>query len=164
MRLFADDFSLYHSINSPVDCQNRQKDLDALTKWEKDWQMSFNVDKCHTNCFSSNKSNLGTAHVLDNHVLTKVHDHSYLSVILSEDPKWSEHIAHMTSSAKQTLGIIRRNFRNVSVDCKSKFCNSLVRPKIKYANCAWYPYSQEDIHRLDMIQRSAARLWFSNYS
>ena len=45
MRLFADDFSLYHSINSPVDCQNGQKDLDALTKWEKDWQMSFNVDK-----------------------------------------------------------------------------------------------------------------------
>ena len=31
--------------NSPVDCQNIQKDLDPLTKWEKDGQMSFNVDK-----------------------------------------------------------------------------------------------------------------------
>ena len=30
---------------SPVDCQNIQKDLDALTKWEKDEQMLFNVDK-----------------------------------------------------------------------------------------------------------------------
>ena len=45
MRLFADDCFLYCRINSPVDCQNIQKDLDALTKWEKDWQMSFNVDK-----------------------------------------------------------------------------------------------------------------------
>ena len=73
----------------------------------------------------------------------------------------------ITSSAKQTLGIIRRNFRNVSVDCKSKLYNSLVRPKIEYANSAWYPYLKKDIHktvhRLDMIQHSAARLCFNNY-
>ena len=43
--MFADDCFLYCRINSPVDCQNIQKDLDALTKWEKDWQMLFNVDK-----------------------------------------------------------------------------------------------------------------------
>ena len=34
--IFVDDCFLYHSINSPVDCQNIQKDLDALTKREKD--------------------------------------------------------------------------------------------------------------------------------
>ena len=27
---------IYRSINSLVGCQNIQKDLDALTKWEKD--------------------------------------------------------------------------------------------------------------------------------
>ena len=155
---------LYCSINSPVDCQNIQKDLDAFTKWEKDWQMSFNVDKCHTSYFSTKKSNLDTTYVLNNHVLTKVHHHSYLGVILSEDLKWSEHIVYMTSSTKQTLGITGRNFRNVSVDCKSKLYHSLVRPKIEYANSAWYPYLQKDIHHPDMIQRSAARLCFKNYS
>ena len=70
----------------------------------------------------------------------------------------------ITSSAKQTLGIIRRNFRNVSVDCKSKLYNSLVRPKIEYANSAWYPYLKKHMHHLDMIQHSAARLCFNNYS
>ena len=59
------------------------------------------------------------------------------------------------------FGIIKRNLRNVSVDCKSKLYHSLVRPKIEYANSA---YLQKDIHRLDMIQRSAARLCFNNYS
>ena len=47
-RLFADDCFLYCIIDSPVEYQNIQKDLDTLTKWEKDWQMSFNIDKCHT--------------------------------------------------------------------------------------------------------------------
>ena len=83
--MFVDDCFLYRSINSPVDCQNIQKDLDMLTKWEKDWQMSFNIDKCLTICFSTKKSNLDTTYVLNNHVLTKVHHHSYLGVILSED-------------------------------------------------------------------------------
>ena len=86
------------------------------------------------------------------YVLTQVHHHSYLGVILSKDLKWSEYIVKIiTSSAKQTLGIIRRNFRNVSVDCKSKIYNGLVRPKIEYANSAWYPYLQKDILYIALI-------------
>ena len=38
-----------------------------------------------------------------------------------------------------------------------------LQPKIEYANSAWYPYLKKDIHRLDMIQHSAARLCFNNY-
>ena len=87
---------------SPVDCQNIQKDLDTLTKWEKDWQMSFNDDKCLTICFSTKKSNLDTTYVLNNHVLTQVHHHSYLGVILCEDLKWSEHIVHNYNIKCQT--------------------------------------------------------------
>ena len=98
----ADDCFLYCRINSPVDYQNIQKDLDALTKWEKDWQMSFNVDKCHIICFSTEKSNLGTTYVLNNHVLTQVHHHSYLGVILSKDLTWSEHIVHNYNIKCQT--------------------------------------------------------------
>ena len=93
MRLFADYGCLYRCINSPVDCQNIQRDLDAL--WEKDWQTLFNVDKCHTICFSTKKSNLDTTYVLNNHVLTKVHHHSYLRVILSEDLQSIMRIWHL---------------------------------------------------------------------
>ena len=64
--LFADGCFLFCSIDSPVDCQNIQKDLDTLTKWEKGWQMSFNVDKCHTWSASPlKKSNLDATYVLN---------------------------------------------------------------------------------------------------
>ena len=66
----------------------------------------------------------------------------------------------ITSSAKQTLGIIRRNFRNVSVDCKSKIYNGLVRPKIEYANSAWYPYLQKDILYIALIWSNIQQLGF----
>ena len=95
--------------------------------------------KCHSmliNAIPATSPLKNLIYILNNHVLTKVHHHSYLGVILSEDLKWSEHIVYMTSSTNRTLGIIGRNFRNVSVDCKSKLYHSLVRPKIEYANSA----------------------------
>ena len=48
VRLFADDCVLYRNIESPTDCQILQDDLNRLAQWEADWQMKFNVAKCHS--------------------------------------------------------------------------------------------------------------------
>ena len=90
-------------------------------------------------------------------------NNSYLGILLSEDLKWANHIAQTTSGAYQTLGVIRRNFRTASAECKAKLYCSLVRPILEYANSAWYPYLQKDKRRLDMVQRSAARICYNNY-
>ena len=44
--LFADDCVLFREINNQLHSQELQKDLDEVTKWEHDWQMNFNPDKC----------------------------------------------------------------------------------------------------------------------
>ena len=115
-------------------------------------------------CISTGRHvELDHSYTLNSHTLERVHHHSYLGVSLSEDLKWASHVAHVTSSANQTLGIIRRNFRTASVECKSQLYCSLVRPKLEYAISAWYPYLQKDKHQLDMVQRSAARVCYNNY-
>ena len=48
VRLIADDCVLYRNINSLTDCQILQEDLNSLAQWETDWQMKFNVAKCHS--------------------------------------------------------------------------------------------------------------------
>ena len=48
VRLFADDCVLNRNIKSPMECQILQDDLNSLAKWEMDWQMKFNVSKCHS--------------------------------------------------------------------------------------------------------------------
>ena len=62
------------------------------------------------------------------------------------------------------MGVIRRNFKACSVDVKSRLYQSLIKPKLTYGSAAWYPSTEEKEHLLDMIQRSAARLCFSDYS
>ena len=146
------------------DSLSLQNDLIALSKWEKDWQMAFNIEKCNTTCISTGKMvNPGYHYTLNNYPLERVHHHSYLGVLLLEDLKWASHIAQTTSGAYQTLGVIRRNFRAASAECKSKLYCSLVRPKLEYANSVWYPYLQKDKLPLDMVQRSAARICYNNY-
>ena len=48
VRLFMDDCVLYRNIHSLQDCLILQEDLDSLGVWEADWQMKFNVAKCHS--------------------------------------------------------------------------------------------------------------------
>ena len=47
IRLIADDCLLYRTINDIGDSLSLQNDLIALSKWEKDWQMAFIIEKCH---------------------------------------------------------------------------------------------------------------------
>ena len=60
VRLFANDCVLYRNIKSPIDCQILQVDLNSLAQWETDWQMKFNVAKCH--------SMRVTRHLPENHI------------------------------------------------------------------------------------------------
>ena len=61
VHLFADDCVLYRNIEYPIDCQILQDDLNSLSQWETDWQMKFNVAKCH--------SMRVTWHLPDRHIL-----------------------------------------------------------------------------------------------
>ena len=45
-RLFAYDSLVYRIIRTEEDQALLQKDLDKLQKWERDWLMQFNPDKC----------------------------------------------------------------------------------------------------------------------
>ncbi len=44
--LFVDDCLLYHILSSAEDAAKLQQDLTNLQKWEDDWLISFNPDKC----------------------------------------------------------------------------------------------------------------------
>ena len=162
--LFADDALIYREINSEMDPQTLQKDLDALSKWGVDWQMAFNTDKCFTMHFTSKKSPNITPYKLCNNTLQVTSSHPYLGITFSSDLKWNSHINNITKSSKKVLGVIRRNFKACTVDVKSRLYLSLVQPKLEYGTTAWYPSTQKEKHQLDMVQRAAARMCLTDYS
>ena len=55
------------------------------------------------------------------------------------------------------LGFLRRNLRICSSKTKELAYKSLVRPIVEYASCVWDPYTNQDVDKIERIQRRAAR-------
>lgn len=46
IRLFADDCIIYHEINSSEDHIALNSELESVSKWCAEWQMTLNINKC----------------------------------------------------------------------------------------------------------------------
>lgn len=60
--LFADDCILYNRVQFMEDSERLQQDLDALVKWEGDWQMSFNSSNCFSMRITRRRNQDGALH------------------------------------------------------------------------------------------------------
>ena len=111
VRLFADDCVLYRNIHSLQDCLILQKDLDSLGLWEADWQMKFNVAKCHSMRVTRHYSHKQIIHdyTLHQQTLENVQSAKYLGITITENMDWGQHISDISSKATKTLGFLRRN-------------------------------------------------------
>ena len=160
VRLFADDCLLYRQINDISDQIKLQKDLESLENWAEDWGMSFNARKCY---IMSIKNKAPYFYKLKDHILETVTSIPYLGVTISDDLKWNQHVGSITKKASSTLGFMRRNLRSCPKECRKAAYFSLVRSKLEYAATVWDPYYQQDIDRLENIQRRAARFISNDY-
>ena len=75
----------------------------------------------------------------------------------------NQHINNITNKANSILGLLRRNLRIPSQTIKTHAYQSLVRPHLEYASTVWDPHTQKNIHKLDMVQRRAARYTCNRY-
>ena len=71
--------------------------------------------------------------------------------------KWSEHINNITKKANQTLGCLKSNIQVHNKDLKSTAYKTLVRPKLEYASTVGSPHTDQDIYKLESVQRRATR-------
>ena len=163
VRLFADDTAVYLTVGSSDDKDILQADLDTLQIWERAWDMEFNPSKCQVLNISKSKP-LNTQYTLHGQVLESTNTAKYLGVTLSKDLSWNEHINSITAKANRTLGFVKRNVKTKNEKVKELAYKTLVRPQVEYASPVWSPHTKENINKIEMIQRRAARWVKYNFS
>ena len=101
----------YTGMSTPIDCQILQDDLNSLAKWEMDWQMKFNVSKCHSMRVTRlhPSRHIEFNYTLHQQTLEQVPSAKYLGLTITDDPDWGQHISEITCKATKTLGFLRRN-------------------------------------------------------
>jgi ribonuclease P/MRP protein subunit RPP40 len=162
-RLFADDCVIYRTVKSDEDCRSLQLDLAQLEKWEKEWCMQFNADKCSTITITRKRNKLDFRYILHNQELEQVDSATYLGVELQSDLTWSKHINKTTMKANRQLSFLKRNIPIKNTKLKETAYKGLVRPILEYCAPVWDPHHAKYIHQLEMVQRRAARFALGRY-
>ena len=103
---------LYATIRTEQDCNQLQKDLDALGKWADDWKMVFNPQKCEFLRIANKKHTILAQYNIQNKPIKEVNHAKYLGVTISQNLSWSEHTKQITSKANRTKGFLQRNLHN----------------------------------------------------
>jgi hypothetical protein len=163
VRLFADDTIVYIALKPSSNSNVLQQDLDKLAIWEKEWDMEFHPQKCQIIPITRNKNPIINKYTLNSHILETTKNAKYLGVTLTSDLSWNQHIDNITKKANRTLGFVRRNVRVSSQHIKTQAYFTLVRPLLEYASPVWDPYTQQNINKIEMVQRRAARYVCNRY-
>ena len=61
------------------------------------------------------------------------------------------------------LGFLQRNLRINNQDTKASAYFTLVRPNLEYCSTVWSPYTSQAKHKIEMVQRRAARYATNRY-
>ena len=122
-------------------------DITALEKWTEDWQIEFNVDKCSEMHLGSN--NIEKEYKMNTNIIKKVKEEKDLGVLVDSKLQFKQHIDNVCNNANKTLGIIKRNFKNLSRKSFVLLYKALVRSKLEYANAIWSPMFKEDVNKIE---------------
>ena len=137
VRLFADDCVFYRNKKSPIDCQNLQDDPNSLAQWETDWQMKFNVAKCHSMRVTQHlpENQIQFEYSLHQQKLEQVQSAKYLGITITDKLDWVNmfqkfrvHVSEISCKASKTMGFLRRNLSLTPRHTKEIAYKTLVRP------------------------------------
>ena len=124
--------------------------------------MEFYPQKCSILPITRSSSPQTNRYQLHGHILNTETDSKYLGITINSKLSWNNHIGNVCTKANSSIGFLRRNVQ-ISQHIKSNVYKTLVRPQVEYAAAVWDPYTWENIDKLEMVQRRAARYVCNNY-
>ena len=150
---FADDTKWAMVVECEEDRAIFQQGLDRLMEWSIEWQMLFNVDKCHI-IHAGHKNNL-FEYSMGGRVLEEVDYEKDVGVLLHKSFRPSMQCAKAAKKANSVLGQLSRGVSYRDKDTFMGLFTTYVRPHLEYCSQAWSPWTQGDKEVLEAVQKRA---------
>ena len=131
--------------------------------------MAFTPEKCNevrvtrSGTRSRNPISANYSFSLKGHTFKMEDSTRYLGAELQSNMSWNRPMDQTVEKANSTLGILRRNLRVSNEGTKSAAYFSRVRPILEYSSTTWSRYTKGYIHKIEMVQRRAARYVTNRY-
>jgi len=159
--LFADDAKLFRHIVTCNDNQSLQEGIDALQYWSQQWLLKLNVSKCNVLSFGRQVDKSYSYSISQNNqtiALQRNDSFRDLGVVIDEKLTFRDHIHDKIHKAYSMIGIIKRNFKYLTISSFVLLYKSMVRSHLDYCSSVWVPYKKGDIELLEKVQKRATKL------
>ena len=113
--------------------------LDSLAEWSADWQMLFNVDKCHF--IHAGRKNPEFVYDWGGGQLEVSDEEKDVGVMVTKTLKPSLQCARAAKKANQVLGQMARSITYRDKFTFTRLYKVYVRPHLQYCSSAWSPYT-----------------------
>ncbi|MCG8113232.1 MAG: reverse transcriptase domain-containing protein, partial [Candidatus Thiodiazotropha taylori] len=160
IRLFADDTSLYITVECPnVAAQLLNTDLQTISNWADDWLVNFNANKTLSMIISRRtQPQLHPPLVMNGTLLQETNCHKHLGLTFSSSCNWSDHVKIISEKAWSRLNLLRALKFRISRKSLSKMYMAYVLPLLEYCDSVWDNCPTESKKQLDVIHIEAARI------
>jgi len=160
--MYADDLKIFKVIETSVDSEDLQADLNALVVYCQTHRLNLNLNKCNQITFSRLRSSELFQYYLDSHPLAIVTEIKDLGILLDCKLTFESHVVNIVKAAYKSLGFVKRITQEFK-DKKSVMAlyNSLVRSRLEYAAVVWNPQYYKYIHMIEAVQKRYIK--FVNY-
>lgn len=159
--MYADDTKIYNCIpkNEPPGSVI-QEDLHKLYDWSSRWLLKFNAEKSKQLCIHNQRTQITfpERYLGDSGKgLERIEEEKDLGVIVDSSLKFEDHITSSINKANRMMGLIRRTIDYLTKETFVPLYTALVRSHLEYAQSVWSPYLQQDITRIEKVQRRATK-------
>ena len=141
-----------------MDCQILQDNLNNLAQWWTDWQMKFNVAKCHS--MTGSDKQIHFDYSLHHQNFEHVRSAKYLGITNTDDLDWGQHISEIPCKATKA-GFSPAQFV-IDTGIQRKFhTKNWFAPSssMQHLHVFWHPYDETQIGQVEKVQRTAASRW-----
>ena len=158
INLFADDAKIMSQVKTPEDCLTLQQDLDIIHDWSSKWLMEFNADKCHVLEMGRSIHRPHAIYNLGGTNLMNAEKEKDLGVIIQNNLSPEGHINKIVGEGLAIVANIRTTFTHLNEALVRKVIESILRPKLEYAQVVWAPHLKKHIQKVERVQRAATKL------
>jgi hypothetical protein len=153
--MFADDCKIYKHISNMQDSKDLQTNLSKIVEWFNNNLMILNVAKCKYVAYG--RKIMKNLYEINNVTVDNDEKYKDLGVLFDEQLKFDSHIHDKIKRANSMLGMIKRNFKNLTTNAYLLLYKSLVRSHLEYAEAVWSPYRVKDIEKIERVQMRAVK-------
>ena len=156
IKIFADDTKIFRAISDNNDSSSLQSDLTSLLEWSYDWLLPFNTEKCAIIHYGPNNPEY-VYKMRDNNIKESKYERD-LGITFDNKLNFTTHVRNIVSKANSRVGLLRRNFSNMSPEMFLPLYKSLIRPLLEYGSSVWNPSLISNIKETEKVQRRATKL------